>query len=239
MIEKKYIDGIRWASSLSDKFKSKLVAIAQHKTIASTDHVSLQKLSSSGVSYIIKGTAVVTMQTPSLKTINSMVFGPGDWFGDYQSQKDSILSFKFSLVGTIDIITFDNEKLQHLIHEDMETFRWLYYISYESKPKWLQSQLLSSEKKEVKIVYLLLELAVHQLRNSASNTNLYISQQALSEMIGISRQRVNEVLINLQLMHYISLERNCINLLNLNGLGYLLNEVDLSIRDPRILLLDV
>ncbi len=134
-----------------------------------------------------------------------------------------------------------SNKLKKLIHEDMETFRWLYYISYESKPKWLQSQSqsLSSENKEVKIVYLLLELAVHQLKNSPKDTKLSISQQELSEMIGISRQRVNEVLINLQLMQFICLERNGINLLNLTGLGDLLNYVDLSIRDPRIHLLDL
>ena len=232
-MEKKDIDAIRWVNSLSEKFKDKLAKIAQRKTITSKDHICLQELPSSGVSYFIKGTVVVTMQTPSLKTINSMVFGSGDWFGDYQSQTDSILSFKFSIVETLDIITFDNSKLRHLIHEDMETFRWLYYISFESRPKWLQSQLLSSENKEVKIVYLLLELAVHQLKNSTESTKLFISQQNLSEMIGISRQRVNEVLINLQSMQYLRLERNCINFSNLTGLGELLNDADLSIRDPR------
>jgi len=226
-------DSINWVKPLSDKFKDKLINIGQHITIDQNDHITLQQLPSAGVIYFLKGTAVITMQTLNLKTINNMVFGQGDWVGDYQPQKDSALSFKFSLVGSISIILFENEKLQHLMREDMETYRWLYYISNELKPKWLQSQLLGPENKQVRIIYLLLDLALHS-KQSKVNTKLIISQQELSEMIGISRQRVNEVLIHLQSMDYISLERNCINLLNIKGLSYLLNNLDLSIRDPRI-----
>jgi len=134
-------------------FKNKLAAIAQHKTIAQHDHITLQELPASGVIYFVKGTAVVTMQTPNLKMINNMVFGQGDWFGDYQSQKASAISFKFSVLDSIEIIIFDNNKLQHLMDEELETFSWLYHISSESRPKWLQSQLLGRENKQIRIVY--------------------------------------------------------------------------------------
>jgi len=230
------IKEIRWANALSDDFKGKLANIAQHKTIAQTEHAALQGLASAGVIYFVRGTAVVTMQTPNLKTINNMVFGQRDWFGDYQPQQNSAVSFKVAVLGSIDIIIFDNNKLRHLMEQELETYSWFYYISSNSRPKWLQSQLLGRENKHIRIIYILLELAVHQVKNEG-NIKLSISQQALSEMVGITRQRVNEVLIKLQSQGYLSLGRNCINLLNIKGLSSTLNGVDLGIRDPRTALL--
>lgn len=223
---------ITWPTSLSDDFKSQLLKLGTKKTLYANQHIVLQELASSGVSYFINGTVVVTMQTPFAKTINNMVFSCSDWFGDYLPDEESNLSFKFSVLDVVEIIHFDNQKLRALLDEYTETYQWLYYISVESRPKWLQSQLLSSENKDIRVVYLLLELAIHEIKPNMPRI-LSISQQMLSEMIGISRQRVNEVLVALQSKNLVKLERNAIEFIDFDGLLKLLDDVDLSFRNPQ------
>lgn len=224
------IQKIKWLNSLSNELKVKLLNIAKYQEIKPNNYLALQDLPSTGITYFKEGSAVITMQTPNLKTINNMVFGAGNWFGDYQETHQNNFSFKISIWKPIEIIHFENSKLQYLVENSLETYSWLYHISLTSRPKWLQAQLLSSENKHIRIIYMLLELYAHQTQNSSME--LAISQQALSEMIGISRQRVNEVLNDLQTEGYINLQRNSIQLLNLDGLAKQLNHVDLSFRDP-------
>lgn len=221
---------INWLNSLSGGFKSKLISIAKRQKISPSDHLALHELPSTGVTYFCDGSAVVTMQTPNLKTINNMVFTQGNWFGDYQPAQQDNFSLTFSVWAPITVIHFENTKLKHLIDDCIETYSWLYHISLASRPKWLQAQLLSAENKRIRTAYMLLEFLAHNIQDSENK--LSISQQALSDMIGISRQRVNEVLIEFQSNGCIYLERNSIQITNAYGLAKLLNGIDLSFRNP-------
>ena len=221
-------------TQLSNGLRAALSEIAKPITLKTNDHFALNSLTATGISYFKSGTAVVTMQTSKTKTINNMVFGEGDWFGDYQPTKDSGLSFKFHIWADTEILHFDNDKIGKLISSELEVYKWLYSISINARPKWLQAQLIGSENKEVRVVYLLFELVVHNY--AYSKLSIPISQQTLSDMIGISRQRVNEVLIDLQLKGYLKLGRNSITLIDLRGLEAVLDKVELNFRDPRKLL---
>jgi CRP-like cAMP-binding protein len=225
---------INWPTKLSDTIKHKLIEIAQYKTDFNTAGLDRCRIASRGVCYVISGTAAIYMQTPNLKTVNSIVIGKQQWFGNYQDEKNNLLSFFVAEVKPLDLVFFQSEDIQRLMSSDLEVFKWLYHVANQLQAKCLQSQLVTTENKETRVVYLLIELAVHQQRLQGAIPKIEVSQQQLSIITGIARQRVNEVLKKLEEVDFIRLERNCIHLLDLKGLGAMLHHIDLSIRDPRL-----
>lgn len=221
---------IIWPTTLSNNTKRKLIEIAQCKT----EFTDERQIFSDGVCYIYQGTAAICMQAKNLKTVNHMVMGKQEWFGDCQSVKNNLLSFSLSEVEPLNFIFFPSNQLNHLMETDLEVVKWLYHVVNGSQQKWRQSQLLSSENKLIKISYLLIELAMHQKHIKGVFPKIAISQQTTSMILGIARQRVNEALKQLESLGYIELERNSVYITDFKGLCGTLDNVDLSIRDPRI-----
>lgn len=229
MIQLEIAKNIIWPTTLSNNTKRKLIEIAQCKT----EFTDNRQMFSDGVCYIYQGTAAICMQAKNLKTVNNMVMGKQEWFGDCQSVKNNLLSFSLSEIEPLNLVFFPSNQLVRLMESDLEVVKWLYHVVNMSQQKWRQSQLLSSENKLVKISYLLIELAIHQKHIKGVFPKIAISQQQISIIIGIARQRVNEALKQLEGLGYIELERNSIYITDLKGLCGILNGIDLSIRDPR------
>ncbi|WP_255554621.1 Crp/Fnr family transcriptional regulator [Moritella sp. 24] len=216
---------------MSNNTKCKLIDIAQYKT-EFTDH---RQMLSDGVCYIYQGTAAVCMQAKNLKTVNNVVMGKQEWFGDCQSVNNNLLFFSLSEIEPLNLIVFPQEQLDRLIDIDLEVTKWLYHVVNASQQKWRQSQLLLSENKQIKIIYLLIELTMHQKQIKGVLPKIAISQQQISIITGISRQRVNEALKQLESAQCLELERNSIYIIDFKGLCKRLDHIDLSIRDPRYL----
>lgn len=231
MIQLEIAKKIIWPTTLSNNTKRKLIEIAQCKT----EFTDSNQMFSDGVCYIYQGTAVICMQTKNLKTVNSMVMGKQEWFGECQSVKHNLLSFSLSEIESLNLVFFPRNQLNRLMESDLEVVKWLYHVVNASQQKWRQSLLLSSENKKIKIIYLLIELAIQQKNIKGVFPKISISQQQMSIIIGIARQRVNEALKELESAGYIELERNSIYITDYVGLCSTLDNTDLSIRDPRVL----
>lgn len=223
---------VNWLSALSAKLRQSLLNLSTSHILKRDEHFKLQRLTESGANYVKCGTVVVTMQSPNTKAVNNMVFGTGDWFGNPLPAKYSYLPFQTAIWKEIEVLHFDNQKIALLADKDVEVYKWLYYMSTDASPKWLQAQLLGAESKEIRVVHMLFELALHN-DEGASRLYLPISQQLLSDMVGISRQRVNEVLVALQSSGCLELGRNSIKLNDIGQLASMLNSADLNFRDPR------
>jgi hypothetical protein len=174
------------------------------------------------------------MQSRNLKTVNSMVMGKQEWFGDCQSVENNLVAFSLSEIEPLNLIFFPRHQLNILMEDDLEVVKWLYHVVNASQQKWRQSQLLSSENKLIKISYLLIELAMHQKIIKGAIPKIAISQQQISMIIGIARQRVNEALKQLESLGYIELERSSVYITDFAALCRILDNVDLSARDPRV-----
>ncbi|ABZ77931.1 putative transcriptional regulator, Crp/Fnr family [Shewanella halifaxensis HAW-EB4] len=236
LIDSKLTEVIRWNTELSPALVNKLLSVAQLKTQLKPSEMDGSAIAHQGASFILEGTVAIGMQTPSLKTVNNIVMGKGDWFGNYDNQNTGCTPFFITEIDNVKLIHFSNFDLHRLAQDNIEIYKWFHALSFEAKAKWLQSQLMMSEVKGRRIVYLLIELAAHIPSVLGEIPQLKISQQQISEITGIARQRVNEAIKQLEMEKLVELKRNCIYLTDLTGLGHKLDSVDLSIRDPRLLI---
>lgn len=233
MIDSALSNQLHWTTQLSPDLTHKLLSIAQLRSDLKPSELDDSSIAHQGISFILKGTVTICLQTPNLKTVNNIVMGQGDWFGSYDMKKASYTPFFLTEIDPLRLIHFKNSDLQRLAEENIELYKWFHSLSFEAKAKWLQSQLMMSEKLRSRIVYLLIELAAHIPFITGQIPKLSVSQQQISQITGIARQRVNETIKQLEKEKLVHLERGGIYLTDLTGLGNTLSNVDLSIRDPR------
>jgi predicted XRE-type DNA-binding protein len=130
------------------------------------------------------------------------------------------------------IVHFSNQKLTPITRKNNEIFKWFYSLTFESREKWLQSQIINNANITERIVYQLIEILAH-ISSKSMPMEIAISQQQLSDMTGIARQRVNEVMKELERNQMVSLHRAKIIINSIEKLARYLDDMDLSIRDPR------
>ncbi|QQX82435.1 Crp/Fnr family transcriptional regulator [Shewanella sp. KX20019] len=236
VIDSKLLKAINWNTELSADLTGKLLSIAQLKTQLTSSTMDGSSIAHQGASFIVEGTVTICLQTPNLKTVNNIVMGKGDWFGNYDSRNSLYTPFFITEIDAVTLIHFSNFDLHRLAQDNLEIYKWFHSLSLESKAKWLQSQLMMSENKLKRVVYLLLELAAHIPLIRGETPKIDLSQQQISQITGIARQRVNEVIKQLEKEKLVEIKRSCIYLTNLTGLGRVLDKVDLSIRDPRLMI---
>ncbi|RTR40965.1 Crp/Fnr family transcriptional regulator [Shewanella canadensis] len=236
MIDSKLASKLHWATELSSDLTNKLLSIAQFKNKMKPSDLDDSSIAHQGISFILEGTVTICMQTPNLKTVNNIVMGQGDWFGSYDIESASYTPFFLNEIVPLSLIHFKNSDMQLLAKDNVEMYKWFHSHSFAAKAKWLQSQLMMSENILSRVVYLLLELAAHIPFLIGETPRFFVSQQQLSRITGIARQRVNESIKQLEREHLVHLDRGCIYLNDISGLGNKLANVDLSIRDPRKLI---
>ncbi|MEZ9819608.1 Crp/Fnr family transcriptional regulator [Shewanella sp. 10N.286.45.A1] len=236
MIDSTLLKALHWNTELSAGLTEKLLSIAQLKTQLKASEMDGATIAHQGASFVAQGTVTICLQTPNLKTVNNIVMGKGDWFGNYDSRNSSYTPFFITGIDEVTLIHFSNFDLHRLAQENVEIYKWFHSLSLESKTKWLQSQLMMSENKLKRVVYLLLELAAHIPLLRGETPKVSISQQQISQITGIARQRVNEVIKQLEKEQLLQIKRSCIYLTDLTGLGHKLDKVDLSLRDPRLMI---
>ena len=236
MINSALANEINWTTTLSQELIDQLTAIAQIKTNLKTSELEGSDIAHQGISLVLEGTVAVCLQTPSLKTVNNIIMGKGGWFGSYDKMDSDYKPFFLSQIEDVTLINFKNTHLERLANNNLEIYKWFHSLSFEPKAKWLQSQIIMSANTLSRVVYLLLEIAAHKPRLRGEQPKISISQQQISRITGIARQRVNEAIKQLEKEQMLHLERGCIYLKSIAGLNAKLDALDLSIRDPRCFL---
>ncbi|NOH30327.1 Crp/Fnr family transcriptional regulator [Vibrio mediterranei] len=226
------VEQLRWTTSLSPELSQELVSVAQRISIEDPALTS-PSLINRGINFIERGTLAICIQTPNLKTANCLLVGQDGWFGNYIDPNASLLPFIFIEIEPCSIIHFSNQRLRPICGKNAEIYKWFYSLTFESKEKWLQSQLIYSANITERIVYQLIDILAH-MNTKESVVEISVSQQQLSDMTGIARQRVNEVMKELERNHLVTLYRGKIRIDSPQRLAAYMDGIDLSIRDPRL-----
>lgn len=224
-----------WSTDLSAQLKKQLLNISKTINTFNSDERQRSDIAHQGISYIVAGTTTICMQTPSLKTINNIVMGKGDWFGNYELESSTYAPFFLTEVEPVTLIHFPHSDMKRLLQDNIEMFKWFHSLSFAAKSKWLQAQLISHENIQIRVIYLLIELVAHLKFIRGQVPRITMSQLQISRITGIGRQRVNAVIKSLEKENLLYLERGCIHITNITSLGQKLDNVDLSIRDPRVI----
>ncbi|KFA95306.1 MULTISPECIES: Crp/Fnr family transcriptional regulator [Vibrio] len=226
------VEQLRWTTSLSPELSQELVSVAQRISIEDPALTS-PSLINRGINFIERGTLAICIQTPNLKTANCLLVGQDGWFGNYIDPNASLLPFIFIEIEPCSIIHFSNQRLRPICEKNAEIYKWFYSLTFESKEKWLQSQLIYSANITERIVYQLIDILAH-MNTKESMVEISVSQQQLSDMTGIARQRVNEVMKELERNQLVTLYRGKIRIDSPQRLAAYMDDIDLSIRDPRL-----
>ncbi|MCG9627402.1 Crp/Fnr family transcriptional regulator [Vibrio mediterranei] len=226
------VEQLRWTTSLSPELSQELVSVAQRISIEDPALAS-SSLINRGINFIESGTLAICIQTPNLKTANCLLVGQDGWFGNYIDPSASLLPFIFIEIEPCSIIHFSNQRLRPICEKNAEIYKWFYSLTFESKEKWLQSQLIYSANITERIVYQLIDILAH-MNTKESMVEISVSQQQLSDMTGIARQRVNEVMKELERNQLVTLYRGKIRIDSPQRLAAYMDDIDLSIRDPRL-----
>ncbi|WNC70544.1 Crp/Fnr family transcriptional regulator [Thalassotalea psychrophila] len=138
-------------------------------------------------------------------------------------------------VGEIEpceILYFPKKKIQLLCKETDQTYRWLFHIANINALSFFQEKKIPYYESETRVIYYLLDLA--RLINKSDGTlpRINITQQLLSELCGVSRPSVNQVLKGLEEANLIKVGRSNIKLTDFQGLRDKLADVNLIFNDP-------
>lgn len=222
-------DTIKWPCELPNETKEAIILNAIK--IQSIGNTAGQGGNLKGLLYIKKGIAGIGFGSEQTNTMNSGIFGTGDWLGGSIMNSNIRVHVHIEQFEPLEIIFFAKEKLDILAAKDPHIFQFLYHASLKTQNKWLLAQAVSLYKREARVVFSLLELTKHSKQIKGSLTALHASQKQLSLITGISRPRLNEVLKMLETTGEISVSRGAIHILDQARLAERLTDLQTSVVD--------
>ena len=233
MSNKVTVDDIIWPCELGSSLKERLLSIGSIKQGVTSLGGTPKQPYSKYICYLFEGIAILNSSSSETSTTIGGVIGPQSWFGVAGMDEAARPDFTSEEVAPVGLIAFPHKLLLKLAEQDSEVFKFLFYIAQSLLKKWTQAAVTSIHNKEMRIVFALLELLVLQHKKDDVIPSIKISQQQLSFLSGISRPRANEVLKGLEIAEEIEIARGSLHIINLSKLAARLNNLNVSIRDPR------
>jgi|TARA_B100001059_G_scaffold57277_1_gene52599 CRP-like cAMP-binding protein len=223
---------IQWPCDLPQDFIDSLLEIAVLKTGIHSLEITKKFQNLPGVFYILTGSAGICFSTESMKSLSGGVIGRGDWIGALSVHVDYSLFALAEEVDPITMVLFPSDKILDLAERKCMVFKWLLHCGAKGQSIWMQAYLSSIHEKEQKTIYVLLELAARQTNITGATVSINISQSQLSNITGISRPRLNEVLKGIEQQGLVKIQRGKVSITNVERLYEHISPMNLMIRDP-------
>jgi len=187
----------------------------------------------SGLIYIKQGRFSFSLPQQNLDTLYSFIVEQHGWFGGLTVMP---LAHPFLLVNEIEkveLLYIPKNRLTKIADSHPLIYKWLLKIAAENIPQWFQVPLIALSNKKIRVIYCLATL----IPLNKSNFNVIeidASQQKISNICGLSRPRVNEVLKELERQELIQVQHKKIIIHNTKTLFKLLDDANLCFYDPRV-----
>ncbi len=186
----------------------------------------------SGLIYIKKGRFSISLPHQNLDTLYSFIIEPNTWFGGLTLMP---LPHPFILINEIEnveLLYIPKNRLTEIADKHPLIYKWLLNTVADNIPQWFQVPLIALSNKKIRVVYCLATLLPID-KSKLSVIEIEASQQKISDICGLSRPRVNEVLKELEQDKLIQVLHKKIVILNIKALFKLLNNANLCFHDPR------
>ncbi|MDG3087857.1 Crp/Fnr family transcriptional regulator [Vibrio hannami] len=220
---------IVWPCSVTQKSKNKLIALAKVQKLK--EHQSFHRTSLDySVIYVQSGYLNLFIPSEEMESIIGSVVQSGQWCTtELPSFPHNPLNI--AALNDAEILVFEGEKIKKLIEGVPEVNMWLSNCRNQCSQRLLHSSFLAKKDKTALLAHVLCSLCSSE-RNKTNTIS--ISQNQLSDLLGLRRQSINELLQVFQFNKLIKLGRCKIDVCNLKHL----NEVaeskrKLSIVKPR------
>ncbi|MFC3913889.1 Crp/Fnr family transcriptional regulator [Pseudaeromonas sharmana] len=218
---------IQWPCPLPDATKASLLQIARP-----FDPSRLMG-PMPGIFYVLSGCVVGYATNEAMDNSLGLIFGHGSWFGiQYIDNPEYAPVELFETLLPTRLLLFPKDSLQFLLEKEPLVYKLLFFISQQIGRMTLQIGSNTLFCLTTRVTYLLLELARQHALVEDSHPVLKITQQRLSQIAGISRPRVNEVLNVLADAGEIAIRRGEILLLDFTAMKARLPQFSFMYHDP-------
>ncbi|ALO35296.1 hypothetical protein CMT41_11615 [Colwellia sp. MT41] len=186
----------------------------------------------SGLIYLKKGRFSFSLPQRNLDTLYSFIVEQNGWFGGLTLMQ---LPHPFLLINEIEpveLLYIPKDRLTKIADAHPLIYKWLLNIAAHNIPQWLQVPIIALSNKNIRVLYCLATLLPLNKRDS-SLIEIDASQQKISDICGLSRPRVNQVLKKLEQQELIKVQHKKIIIQSTTALFKLLDEANLCFYDPR------
>lgn len=222
-----------WPCSLSDNVKEQLMAMAEYREGIEMLGLRLVNPEIKGMIYLLQGLVSASVVVEDSHMLVGGIMGTHDWIGAGQIASDSSPDIVCEELEPVTSLYFPGKKVLALAEQNFEVYKWLYFCSREMQARWAQTNLAALHNKESRVVFALVMLFLKKGMRSGIKTDVYISHQQLSNLTYVSRPRVSEVLKALEQEGIVEHDRHRLFLMDEKGLMARLNNLNVSIYDPR------
>jgi len=186
----------------------------------------------SGLIYIKRGRFSISLPQQNMDTLYSFIVELNGWFGGLTLMP---LPHPFLLINeleNVELLYISKRRLTEIADANPLIYKWLLNIAADNMPQWFQAPLIALSNKKIRVIYCLATLLPLNKRN-LNLIEIETSQQKISDICGLSRPRVNEVLKELEQQKLIQVQHKKIIIPNTMALFKLLDEANLCFFDPR------
>jgi len=229
--------GIRSSNTMLQEIPQQLLKYFEDEdfTITTLKQVKLTTgfFNFTGLVYIKKGQFSISIPQQDLATLYSFMVEPNSWFGGLTLMP---LPHPFLVINEIDhveLIYISKARLTKIADAHPIIYKWLLNITADNLPQWFQVPLIALSNKKLRVIYCLVTLLPLN-RGDLNSIDVDASQQKISDICGLSRPRVNEVLKELEHDEVIKVKHKKIIILNPMRIFELLDDANLGFYDPRI-----
>lgn len=210
------------------------IILADNMRLKNLQQVSLTTgfFSFSGLIFVKKGRFSISIPQQNMSTLYSYIVETGMWFGGLSLMPIPQPFLLINEIETVELYYLSRQKIIALADNNPLIYKWLLEMAAKNIPQWFQAPLISFSSKHIRVIYCLATL-VPLTGNKNGAIELSITQQELSNICGLSRPRVNEVLKKLEEENILKNTSKKITILNMESIFSLLDDTNLSFYDPR------
>ncbi len=212
------VDGVPWLHVLPEAERHQVVEQLQVADVQVGDVLCKHGRPATFWFGVIEGLLKLSGNSSVDAAITFSGLPPSAWFGEgtllkHETYRCNIGAVRSSKVAGVPAATFE-----HLIENNIA---FNHYVMNQLNERLSQSVMAREVERltdpDARVARSLAAL-FHPVLHPNVGTRLRITQQELGDLVGLSRQRVNEALRALQAESLIRVEYGCIHLVDLNGL---------------------
>ena len=227
---------ILWPCDLSLDFKRSLLKLATIQTRKQGYYFLSSKDTSDGLYYILSGSLIMSIRTKDFHHFTHNLIGQNEflYYGSLMENKVQDSLSAEMLQDTL-MLKISEQDIQTLEKEQPEFYKFMFSLLKKRTLPLIQKGLLNQKFSiDIKVAFMLLEVASKQTSVQGSVMLLNITQQQLGDIADVTRQRVNAVLKQFQQQQIVELDRGKIYLYKPRMLMDLLKKENLSFYMPTI-----
>lgn len=220
-MESKLLSGVPLFSSLSDKELNELAVISAKRKYAKDEFIIMQGDEGGSFFIILSGRVKVLINSPNGREVTLAILSENDYFGEMSLIDGSIRSASVAAMQNTELLTINHVDFNaYLIRFPEVSIKLLKSFMSRLRSADRQIEHLALHSIKGRLARLLLDWVIEygNIKNEAVEFELPYTQKEIAGMLAANRESVTRMFTELKEEGYLSIDRNHIQVLDLDGL---------------------